>query len=86
MDLRLRRSRMASDALKKDASIQPKTTKPKKQKNIETSSLKETIGRIHIPDQKIDQIVTKKPKGLKRNLSESQSSSQKRSKQIEDKE
>lgn len=69
-DLVLRRSRVASDSLRKDALSQPKTTKPKKQKNISTTSLKETMGRIHIPDQKIDQIVSKKPKGLKRGLAQ----------------
>lgn len=69
MDLTIRRTRMASESLRKEALKRPKH-ETKKKKNIITTALKETRGKIHIPTQDIDKLVTKKPKGLKRKLSD----------------
>lgn len=71
MDLTIRRTRHPSDSLRKDALKQPKLENKKKKKNIITTSLKETRGKIHIPEQDIDKLITKRPKALKRKISDS---------------
>lgn len=69
MDLTLRRSKLASEDLRKEALRVPAQLNPSKKKNISKTGLNDTVGRIHVPNQEIDKIVTYKPRGLKRSLS-----------------
>jgi ribosome production factor 2 len=68
MDLSLRRSKLGSEDLRKESLRTPAQLNPSKQKNISRTALGDTVGRLHVPNQEIDKIVTKKPKGLKRHL------------------
>jgi ribosome production factor 2 len=70
MDLAVRRTKLGSDDLRKEASKQPKELKPTKTKNQGTTALKESVGSVHVPRQKMDNLTTKKPRGLKRSRSE----------------
>jgi len=66
VDLVLRRTHLSSDALQKEAMKTVKNVyKPKKVKNVEKDGLDNTLGRIHVPAQKIGKIQTRKMKGLK---------------------
>lgn len=73
MDFTLRRSKLASEDLRKEALRVPVQLQPTKKKNISKTGLNDTVGRIHVPNQEIDKIVTYKPRGLKRTLSENDS-------------
>lgn len=66
MDLTVRRTKLASDDLRKESCRQPKELKPAKQKNMGTTALKESVGTVHVPRQDMNNLVTKKPRGLKR--------------------
>lgn len=68
MDLSVRRTKLASEDLRKESLRTPAQLNPSKQKNISKTGLNETVGRLHVPNQEIDKIVTYKPRGLKRNL------------------
>lgn len=50
----------------KEALKQPKELKVIKKKNITTDNLGNTHGRIHVGKQKIQEIQTRKMKGLKK--------------------
>lgn len=66
LDLVLRRTHLASDELFKTACKKVKNVdKPKKVKNVTKDAFGSTLGRVHIPAQKIGTIQTKKMKGLK---------------------
>jgi len=66
MDLTLRRTHFASEDLFKSACKQVKNTdKPKKVKNVSKDAFGTTLGRVHVPVQKIGTIQTRKMKGLK---------------------
>lgn len=66
------RTRFASSELMKQALKKPKELKPKKEKNISTTPLGETKGRVHVGQQKLDQIQVRKVKALKKTRSEKQ--------------
>lgn len=66
MDLSLGRTRWASDDLMRQAMRQPKEARPKKEKNVTTTALGETMGRVHVGQQRLDQIQTRKVKALKK--------------------
>ena len=68
--MRLRRTKLASDDLFKQACKKPKELKVKKKKNISEDGLGKTLGRIHVGAQKLNTIQTRKMKGLKKTLSE----------------
>lgn len=70
MDLAVRRTRLASDDLRKEACRTPKELKPTKHKNAGTTALRESVGTVHVPRQKMDNLTTKKPRGLKRSRSD----------------
>merc|ERR1739848_488457 len=70
LDLILRRTRLASDDVMKEALKQPKTLKPKKIKNISHDNLGEKAGRIHMQKQDLGKLQTRKMKGLKRKSSD----------------
>jgi len=66
LDLSLRRTHLASEDLFKSACKQVKNTdKPKKVKNVSKDAFGSTLGRLHVPAQKIGTIQTRKMKGLK---------------------
>lgn len=66
MDLSLGRTRWASDDLMRQAMCQPKEARPKKKKNVTTTALGETMGRVHVGQQRLDQIQTRKVKALRK--------------------
>ncbi|KAF7998246.1 hypothetical protein HCN44_009644 [Aphidius gifuensis] len=70
MDLVVRRTKLASDDLFKQATRKPKELKVKKKKNISTDNLGSTHGRIHLGVQNINSIQTRKMKGLKKTMAE----------------
>jgi len=72
-DLVLRRTRLASEELYKQALKRPKFVKPKKIKNISHDVFGEKAGRIHMQTQDMDKLQTRKMKGLKRKNSEKSS-------------
>ncbi|KAE8745911.1 Ribosome production factor 2 [Frankliniella occidentalis] len=69
-EMKLRRTKLASDDLLKTACKQPKELKIKKKKNVTKDNLGTTHGRIHVPKQKIDKLQTRKMKGLKKTSAE----------------
>lgn len=70
-DLVVRRTHLASDDLFKTATKKVKNVlKTKKVKNIEKDVFGSTLGRIHVPAQKVGEIQTRKMKGLKESVDE----------------
>jgi ribosome production factor 2 len=66
LDLTVRRTRLASEDLRKESLKTPKGITPTKQKNIKTNTMKETLGTLHVGKQKFEKLTTKHTKGLKR--------------------
>lgn len=66
MDLTLRRSKLPTEDLMKEACKKPKELKVKTKKNISTDGLGTTHGRIHVGKQEINKLQTRKMKGLKK--------------------
>lgn len=64
--LKLRRDHTPSLDVWKTALKQPKALKPKKRKNITTTSLGDTIGKIHVAKQDLDALQVRKVKALKK--------------------
>lgn len=65
-DLSIRRSHLASDELFKSACRKPKEVKAKKKKNISKDPFGSKLGRVHMTKQNLDELQTRKLKGLKR--------------------
>ena len=66
MDLALRRTHLASDELLKTAcKVVKNLYKPKKKKNIEEDAFGSTLGTVHMPNQDVSRLQTRKMKGLK---------------------
>jgi len=66
MELVLRRVHLASDDLFKTACKAVKNLyKPKKKKNIEEDAFGSTLGTVHMPNQDVSRLQTRKMKGLK---------------------
>ena len=66
MDLELRRVHLASEDLFKTACKTVKNLyKPKKKKNIEEDAFGSTLGTVHMPNQDVSRLQTRKMKGLK---------------------
>ncbi|XP_966621.2 ribosome production factor 2 homolog [Tribolium castaneum] len=70
IDLSLRRSKLPSEDLMKEALRKPKELKVSKKKNISVDGLGTTHGRIHVGKQEINKIQTRKMKGLKKTTDE----------------
>lgn len=70
MDLTLRRSKLASEDLMKEALRKPKVLKVVKKKNISVDGLGTKHGRIHIGKQDINKLQTRKMKGLRKTTEE----------------
>lgn len=66
LDFRIGRVREPEAAMMKDALKKPKELQPKVKKNIDTDAMGDKVGRIHLGRQNLDQLQTRKMKGLKR--------------------
>lgn len=66
MNFVMRRTKLASEDLFKQARKQPKQLKPKKKKNISKNKLGTKLGRIHMKRQDFKTLCTRKSKGLRK--------------------
>lgn len=66
IDFKLRRTKLASDDLYKEACRIPRELKPITKKNISRDAFGSKLGRIHMGKQDIGRIQTRKMKGLKK--------------------
>jgi ribosome production factor 2 len=64
MDLTIRRTKFAASDLEKEALRQPPQLSATKRKNISTTPLGETLGRIHMTRQDLNRMATRKFPGL----------------------
>ncbi len=62
----VRRSKLGSDELYKEAKKQPKEIQPKKKKNISRDAFGSTLGRIHMQKQDLSKLQLRKVKALKK--------------------
>jgi len=69
-DLVLRRTKLASEDLFKQAMKQPKEIKPRKVKNVSKDPFGSKLGRIHMGRQDMNKLQTRKMKGLKKSAQE----------------
>ncbi|XP_065361254.1 ribosome production factor 2 homolog [Calliphora vicina] len=69
-DFSIRRTKIASEALYKQARKQPKELKESKTKNITHDNLGNTHGRVHMGKQNLGKIQTRRVKGLKKSSEE----------------
>ncbi|QSL64371.1 hypothetical protein MERGE_001672 [Pneumocystis wakefieldiae] len=67
-DFLIRRTHEASEKMMREAMKKPKKHLPKVQKNIDVDPMGDKIGQIHLAKQNIDQLQTRKFKGLKRKM------------------
>ncbi|KAJ3619621.1 hypothetical protein MTP99_005286 [Tenebrio molitor] len=70
IDLSLRRSKLPTEDLMKEALRKPRELKVTKKKNVSVDKLGTTHGRIHVGKQEINRIQTRKMKGLKKTVDE----------------
>lgn len=70
IDFKLRRTKLASDDLYKEACRVPKELKPITKKNISRDAFGSKMGRIHMGKQDIHRLQTRKMKGLKKTAEE----------------
>lgn len=68
--LELRRDHTPSFDLWKAALKQPRELKPAKRKNVSTTSVGDTVGRLHVARQDLDAIQVRKVKALKKSRQE----------------
>lgn len=66
LDVRLGRMQEPDSTMLREAMRRPKTTEARTKKNIETDGMGDKIGRVHLAKQDLDQLQTRKMKGLKR--------------------
>lgn len=66
VDFKLRRTKLASADLFKEACKIPRETKTIKKKNISRDAFGSKLGRVHIGKQEIGRLQTRKMKGLKK--------------------
>lgn len=70
LDLKLGRIHFPADDLMRQACKVPKELLPKKVKNISHDAVGDAFGRVHVGDQQLGKIQTRKVKALKRNRDE----------------
>ncbi|MCJ1388022.1 rRNA-binding ribosome biosynthesis protein rpf2 [Xylographa bjoerkii] len=66
IDLRLGRVREADEGILKEALKRARTSEARPKKNVETDIVGDKMGRIHLGRQDLDELQTRKMKGLKR--------------------
>lgn len=67
MDFRVGRIREADEAMLKDAMKTPRGLEERTKKNITLDTMGDKIGRVHLGKQDLNEMQTRKMKGLKRN-------------------
>lgn len=77
-DFKIRRTKIASEDLYKQACKQPKELKVTKKKNITQDNLGNTHGRVHMGKQNLGKIQTRRVKGLKKSTEEKKADRQKK--------
>ncbi|KAI8129524.1 putative ribosome production factor 2 [Lucilia cuprina] len=77
-DFSIRRTKIASEDLYKQARKQPKELKVTKKKNITHDNLGNTHGRVHMGNQNLGKIQTRRVKGLKKSSEEKKADRQKK--------
>lgn len=77
-DFSIRRTKIASEDLYKQSRKQPKQLKVTKKKNITHDELGNTHGRVHMGNQNLGKIQTRRVKGLKKSAEERKSDRQKK--------
>lgn len=70
IDFTLRRAKLPTEDLMKEACRKPRELKVAKKKNVSTDDLGTTHGRIHLGKQNISSIQIRKMKGLKKTIQE----------------
>jgi len=70
MDFRIGRMQQPDESMLRDALKKPKQLTPKTKKNIETDTIGDKVGRVHVGKQDLSQLQTRKMKGLKRSRNE----------------
>lgn len=70
MDFRVGRTRDADPEMWREAMRKPKNQEAKVKKNVEMDVVGDKVGRIHVGRQNLDQLQTRKMKGLKRGRDE----------------
>lgn len=77
-DFSIRRTKIASEDLYKQARKQPKQLQQKNKKNVTYDELGNTHGRVHLGKQNVRKIQTRRVKGLKKTPEEKRNSRQKK--------
>lgn len=77
-DFSIRRTKIASEDLYKQARKQPKELRVTKKKNITRDELGNTHGRVHLGKQNVGKIQTRRVKGLKKTPEEKKADRQKK--------
>lgn len=77
-DFSIRRTKIASEDLFKQARKQPKELRASKKKNITRDELGNTHGRVHMGNQNLGKIQTRRVKGLKKSVEEKRADRQKK--------
>ncbi|EMR11650.1 hypothetical protein PNEG_00088 [Pneumocystis murina B123] len=70
-DFSIKRTHEANEKMMKEAMKKPKKHLPKIKKNIDIDKMGDKIGQIHLEKQNINQLQTRKFKGLKRKIEDS---------------
>ncbi|KAF2724411.1 Brix-domain-containing protein [Polychaeton citri CBS 116435] len=70
LDFKVGRTREADSSVMKEAMRKPKSLEAKTKKNIDTDTIGDKVGRIHLGRQDLSQLQTRKMKGLKRGRDE----------------
>ncbi|XP_073993489.1 ribosome production factor 2-like protein Non3 [Rhodnius prolixus] len=70
VDFSIRRVKLASEDFFKSACFKPKELKIKKKKNISRDAFGTKLGRVHVKQQDIKKLQTRKMKGLKKTVKE----------------
>lgn len=83
LDFTLRRSKLASEDLMKQATRKVKGLKVTKKKNISVDGLGTTHGRIHVGKQDINKLQTRKMKGLRKTQQEKKEERLRKRKSVE---
>ena len=84
MDFEIRRTHLADDEYFNTACKKVKNVdKPKKVKNVTKDAFGSTLGRVHVPAQKIGTIQTRKMKGLKETREEKKEKLEKKKEKVE---
>ena len=74
MNLVVRRSKLGSDDLYREAKRQPKEIVPKKKKNVTKDAFGSTLGRIHMQKQDLSKLQLRKLNAFKRSGDQADSS------------